>query len=191
MTNKQARLVEENHNLIYGFLHKHKLSEDFYGDAAIGLCKAAETFDETKNSSFSTYAYKCMFNECGIQIRLNNRSVSTISFETPVMNGEDINLESMLPNGFSSEHMESISYMKWFVEKMCLLDLRILLYRLQGDSYRDVAKKVGYSSQSVKNRLTKMGEAYKEKSRPNTRNHMDNRDECKRIENKIFVLVGV
>lgn len=36
-----------------------------------------------------------------------------------------------------------------------------------------------------------MGEAYKEKSRPNTRNHMDNRDECKRIENKIFVLVGV
>ena len=155
MLAEHTRIVEENHNLIYGFLHKYKLSEDFYGDAAIGLCKATQSYDESKGSSFATYAYKCMFNECGITIRSDKRKIQTISFE---------NLESVLPSDFSNEHIESIPYIQWFLEKMCLVDLQILLYRLEGDSYRDVAKKIGYSYQYVKNRLSKIGEAYKAKN---------------------------
>lgn len=53
--------MEDNHNLIYTFLQKYKLSiDDWYGLAAIGLCKAAITFKEGV-SAFSTYAYRCMF----------------------------------------------------------------------------------------------------------------------------------
>lgn len=191
MLAEHTRMVEENHNLIYGFLHKYKLSEDFYGDAAIGLCKAAQSYDESKGSSFATYAYKCMFNECGITLRVDKRKVQTISFETPIADGENVNLESVLPSDFSNEHMESIPYIQWFVEKMCLVDLQILLYRLEGDSYRDVAKKIGYSYQYVKNRLSKIGEAYKAKKRPNTRNGSDDCSKCKSVKNEILVLVGV
>lgn len=191
MLAEHIRMVEENHNLIYGFLHKYKLSEDFYGDAAIGLCKAAQSYDETKGSSFATYAYKCMFNECGITLRADKRKVQTISFETPIVDDENVNLESVLPSGFSNEHMEAIPYIQWFVEKMCLVDLQILLYRLEGDSYRDVAKKIGYSYQYVKNRLSKIGEAYKAKKRPNTRSSSDDCSKCKSVKNEIFVLVGV
>lgn len=36
--------------------------EDWYDLAAIGMCKAAKTFNEG-TSKFSTYAFKCMFNE--------------------------------------------------------------------------------------------------------------------------------
>lgn len=47
--------------MIYTFLQKYHLTiDDWYGLAAIGLCKAAKTFVPGK-SSFSTYAYKCMF----------------------------------------------------------------------------------------------------------------------------------
>lgn len=63
MTEYQKRLVIENHNLIYRFLQKEKLNmEDWYDLAAIGMCKAARTFNEG-TSKFSTYAFKCMFNE--------------------------------------------------------------------------------------------------------------------------------
>lgn len=190
MLAEHVSMVEKNHNLIYGFLHKYKLSEDFYGDAAIGLCKAAENYDESKGSSFATYAYKCMFNECGITLRSDKRKVQTISLDTPIADGENINLESVLTSDFTNEHMESIPYVRWFVEKMGIVDLQILLYRLQGDSYRDVGRKIGYSYQSVKNRLTKMGEAYKSKKRL-VGKCSDDFDKCENIKDEIFALVGV
>ena len=63
MTDYQKQLVTDNHNLIYRFLQKEKLNmEDWYDLAAIGMCKAAKTFNEG-TSKFSTYAFKCMFNE--------------------------------------------------------------------------------------------------------------------------------
>lgn len=186
MLAEHARMVEENHNLIYGFLRKYKLGEDFYGDAAIGLCKAAESYDESKGVSFATYAYKCMFNECGITIRTEKRRIQTISLDTPVNEDETINLEAVLPSDFADINMESIPYIRWFLDKMCLVDLKILLYRLQGDSYRNVAKKIGYSYQFVKNRLSKMGEVYKSKKCLHTKSNTDDFFERQNITNEIF-----
>lgn len=63
MTRESQRLVEDNHNLIYKILKNTGLTEeDYYDLAAIGLCKAAETYNTSKYE-FSTYAYKCMYNE--------------------------------------------------------------------------------------------------------------------------------
>ena len=64
LTPEQVRMVEENHNLIYGFMHKNNLCEEMYSIAAIGLCRAAATFDKDNGAAFSSYAYVCMFNEC-------------------------------------------------------------------------------------------------------------------------------
>lgn len=69
LNDKQRRLVEENHNLIYSFLLANKLDiEEYYDLAAIGICKAALAFSENK-SKFSTLAYKCMWNEVMIEKR--------------------------------------------------------------------------------------------------------------------------
>lgn len=55
--------------MIYTFLQKYHLSvEDYYGLAAIGLCKAGSKFDGSK-SKFSTYAYRCMFTTVFTEIR--------------------------------------------------------------------------------------------------------------------------
>ena len=60
---KQKKLVEENHKLIYYTLNKYKLnSEEYYDILAIGLCKAAIKFDPER-SKFSTFAIKVMYNE--------------------------------------------------------------------------------------------------------------------------------
>lgn len=69
LTEEQRALVDNNHNLIYSFLRCHNLSiDDYYGLAAIGLCKAAANFDANK-SRFSTHAYRCMFSTVFKEIR--------------------------------------------------------------------------------------------------------------------------
>lgn len=77
MTKEQEQLVTDNHNLIYFFLNKwEKILEysdmtDYYDICAIGLCKAAITYDSSKDVKFATYAGVCIENE--IKIELRNR----------------------------------------------------------------------------------------------------------------------
>lgn len=77
MTKEQEQLVTDNHNLIYFFLNKWgKILEysdmtDYYDICAIGLCKAAITYDSSKDVKFATYARVCIENE--IKIELRNR----------------------------------------------------------------------------------------------------------------------
>lgn len=56
-------LAAQNHNLIYGLLHRDNLPiEDFYDIAAIGLCHAAQTWHGP--SAFAIYAYAVMHYSC-------------------------------------------------------------------------------------------------------------------------------
>ena len=68
MTEEQKKLAEENHSLIYFYARKDNVSkqdfDDMYGILAIGLCKAARDYDESRGSAFSTVAMGYMLNEC-------------------------------------------------------------------------------------------------------------------------------
>lgn len=69
LTPQQKKLVEDNHNLIYSLAYKKNINlDEFYGDLAIGLCKAALAFDENRGK-FSTLAYTSMYNEYKIRLR--------------------------------------------------------------------------------------------------------------------------
>lgn len=62
LTNEQRKLVEDNHDLIYGFLNKKELDIDKYYDImALELCNASINYDSSKGK-FSTFVYKCMYN---------------------------------------------------------------------------------------------------------------------------------
>ena len=76
LTDEQRELVTKNHDLIYSFAHKINISIDEYYDVlAIGLCKAAKSFDNSKGE-FSTLAYSCMSNELGDCWRSMNKKSS-------------------------------------------------------------------------------------------------------------------
>lgn len=83
LNDAQRKLVEDNHNLIYSFLNSRHLSldsvEDWYGTAAIGLCKAALTFDESRGAKFATLAYICMDNEVRQVLRKNRKNVTVVA----------------------------------------------------------------------------------------------------------------
>lgn len=75
----QQKLVEDNHNLIYSFMNKNKLSfeavEDWYGTCAVALCKAALTYNPDRNVKFSVLAYVCMSNEMKMVFRQQEKEI--------------------------------------------------------------------------------------------------------------------
>ena len=61
MTLEQENLVTENHNLIYHFIHKYNLPiDEYYGDCALALCRAALKYESNRQSSFATFASVCI-----------------------------------------------------------------------------------------------------------------------------------
>lgn len=60
MTEEQKELAEKNHNLIYGFMHKYDIDEDYYDILAIALCEAAMTYRPELGHKFTTWAYSNM-----------------------------------------------------------------------------------------------------------------------------------
>ena len=69
LNDEQRSFVETNHNLIYSFLNTYNLDVEMHYDlAAIGLCKAGATYNDSLRK-FSTYAYQCMWNVVFTYIR--------------------------------------------------------------------------------------------------------------------------
>lgn len=72
LTDEHRKLVEDNHNLIYKVLYdKHLDIDEWYGVAALALCKAAMLFDPDKKIQFSTYACAAIWNNICNQYALS------------------------------------------------------------------------------------------------------------------------
>ena len=178
------KLVEDHHNMIYFFLHKNHLPiDDFYGDAAIGLCKAGMEYDPSLGYAFTSFAYKCMFNEVGREIRRRCRlenGLPQISYEGLISGEANLRLEDVLSDGYIScgEAVESSSFIVWFIGQLSERDLEILYWRLQGKSMREIGDIIGFSRQTVLNRMRWMQKVIT----TNSRVHTLPRDHSKRSE---------
>lgn len=87
MQEKQNELILENQKLVNFLLHKYypkfAYDEDMISCGMIGLCKAADSFDETK-SKFSSYASRCIMNEFKMEFRRRKKYNDVISLESTV-----------------------------------------------------------------------------------------------------------
>lgn len=178
------KLIEENHNLIYTFMIKYHYSEDYYGDAAIGLCKAARLYDESKGA-FSTIAFACMRNECLKAIKDHNR-IDAVSYNNiiPDFEDDDNTYEHLLADDkHTSNDVDNCEYLKWFVGKMDKTSLFVFLHRLQGETYSDIGKILGISRERVRQIAKKIKISYEEKRRIIKRNF--DTDECNDLRNQI------
>lgn len=113
MTKEQEQLVTDNHNLIYFFLNKWgKILEysdmtDYYDICAISLCKAAITYDSSKDVKFATYAGVCIENEIKIELRNRKKySAPVYSLDMTFNNTSDgtgeISYEENMTTGLSA-----------------------------------------------------------------------------------------
>lgn len=80
-------LVEDNMNLVYFLINKYyptfNYDEDIIQCGMVGLCKAADTWDES-NCTFSTYASKCILNEINMEFRRRRKNKTQLSLDYKV-----------------------------------------------------------------------------------------------------------
>lgn len=152
----QQRLVEENHNLIYSFLNSRSLSldaiEDWYGTAAIGLCKAALIFDESRGVKFSTLAYFIMDNEVKRVKRAGRKEVLALcSLDEEVNNETEITLgETVEDKEDCFFRIEVADTIRSVLNTMSPRDREIVLsLTREGATQRSVSKQYGLSQPTV------------------------------------------
>ena len=164
LTPAQQKLVEDNHNLIYSFLNSQHLPHiDYYDIAAIGLCKAAIHYDQSrsKQTTFSTYAYRVMRNEIGQQWRRKQKSVkASCSLNEPISGTEgETALEDILVD--PRDHTLDAINLESIVTILKDYDNRyptILYMTCQGYTQKEIGLRFGLKQTSISRLIKKMKE---------------------------------
>lgn len=157
LTEEQKKTVSENHNLIYGIASKMNLSIDEYYDIlAIGLCKAAMSFDETRGA-FSTFAYCCMRNEVYEYQRKLYRKTEIprnqiVYYDVAIEDDGTGNKSSMFENIPDSDMHESVMYdimSEELIERLSDNERHIVNMLLDGSKHEDIANVMDCTRQNI------------------------------------------
>lgn len=166
LTDEQKKLVEKNHNLIYGLADKMNLSIDEYYDIlSIGLCKAAMSFDKNKGE-FSTFAYSCMANEVKAYWRTFQKK-SVIPAEEIVYydaatvdedSGNKTSLSEKIPD-YSMQELAMYDIMsEEFIEGLTDIEKFVVSMLLEGAKHEDIAGVIGCQRQAVTYQIKRIRE---------------------------------
>lgn len=159
LTLDQQRIVSENHNLIYSLANKKSINLDEYYDVlAIGLCKAAIAFDNTKGK-FSTLAYTVMLNEYKQELRKqqNERAIpqdKLLSFDVPIQTDQDNQFASfadVIPDNnvqVEQEAIHALTY-KSLSSKLKPDEQVIFAMLLDDKNQSEIASELGVSRQRI------------------------------------------
>lgn len=150
LTKEQCKLVEDNHNLIYGYLNTRGLDDEYYGIVAESLCKAVLNWDESKGK-LSTLFYIIARND--IYNEWRNGSVGIYQFTDTVPLEED-----WIPENYDLEGE--------YMLKETIKDIETSEYnelfqlKLLGYKNIQIAEMFGVSPSTIGNRVRRMGERY-------------------------------
>lgn len=169
LNDEQRKLVEQNHNLIYSAMRKFGIKEkdfdDYYGIAAIGLCKAAVDYDVTRTKSFSTYVYLCIQNEITLynkwQFRQRRDIRKVVSYNQLLNDWDESDKEySFLLNDDKNFEENSI-FRLIFKDKSYIInnkDRMIIALKAQGYTIKEIGQAINISAPAVHKRLKKLRE---------------------------------
>ena len=134
--------------------------EDLVQEGMIGLYKAIQTFDESKQASFKTFATLCINSQIQMTIRNANRSKSKLLNEIMLEDNEEkmYLVVSMEPNPEDKViNQEDFNYVKnEIISKLSLLEKQILKQFLLGKNYAEIAQTLCLDKKSVDNGLNRI-----------------------------------
>ena len=175
--NKEAEdvkqiLVERNLRLVVYIAKKFENTgmdiEDLISIGTIGLMKAINTFNTSKNIKLATYASRCIENEILMQLRRITKIKNEVSIDEPLnkdSDGNELLLADLLgtPNDITSKRIEDevdMELLKIAIEKLdkrekYIMELRFGIDGIQKEkTQKEVADMLGIS-QSYISRLEK------------------------------------
>lgn len=146
----RQKLIEDNMNLVYHYVSKYYPTylqdEDIIQCGMVGLCKAADAWDETK-SKFSTFAPKCIGNEIKYEFRkrAKHQGVLSLDYEVDGDDGERTTFGDFIVGD------EDVEYIEIGIDVNSLTPREKQVYDLlpTGLSWKEIADIVGVSSGTV------------------------------------------
>lgn len=163
LTDEECELVTKNHNLIYSYLNKFNLSDEYYDLCAIGLCRAAHFYDPAKEVTFSTFAFTVMSNEVKQYWRKVTRQVPEhVSLNTIIEHdGTTKELgEVFVETKDFTEYSDTIVLIQQYISKDPITAKAVPLF-LQGYSIASIARKIGVEKHNIYPRINKFKEMLK------------------------------
>lgn len=171
LTEAQKELIADNANVIGAVFHKivRKYNttvryDEIYGDAAIGLCRAAKIFDETYHSKGSFFSFAFNFVEWAVFN--SKRKRETYYYHNASLNeiigkddhGDDVELGELIP---APDKWESIEY-KILAESIYQKLSPILTAKekevfrpwLRGEGVPEIATATNVKQHTVRTRMT-------------------------------------
>ena len=155
MTKQQNKLVTDHHYLIAQCMKICKIPlkyrDDYYGDAAIGLCEAVVKFDESNGTilNFTQYARTIVINKIKMVYRK-----------------ELSKKRDIIKVGLSgAQNKKDESFENNFNFRLIFLDLSQLLYMkeqiivkmiLEGYTYAEIGNELGMSGQAIHKKIKKI-----------------------------------
>ena len=141
--------------------------EDLIQEGMIGLFKAVTSYQEEKNTSFSTFAYLCVQRKIYTTITAFNRKKhiplnTAISLFEQKNQEEELSLDEILetPEETPEEMMlrkeELNDYYKMLDQNLSKFEKQVMYHYLNGETYTTIAKKLGKSDKSIDNAIQRI-----------------------------------
>lgn len=134
-------------NLVYFLINKYYPSfvadEDIIQAGMLGLCRAANTWDETL-STFSTYASKCVLNEICKEFRARKKQHGVLSLDYEV-SGED----GTIPFGDLLEGEQDVDFVdiEPVMDRLSPNEREVFALLASGLSPNEITEKFGWSKE--------------------------------------------
>lgn len=145
---KMRQLIEDNMKLVYYLIRKEYPTyindEDIVQCGMVGLCIAAEKWEESK-SSFSTFAIICIRSAIQHELRRRSKYQNDLSLDYEVDDGEG----GTCSFGDFIVGDKDVIYVGVNTDSLTKREKQVLELFQTGLSYADIARKLGVSRQAV------------------------------------------
>lgn len=140
LSEQEKQFAEENHSLIYKYLHKHGYSiEEYYNVAVFGYLKAVQVYNQRTDLQdkymFSVIAYKYMDAELGNYFRMQNsqkRKAEELDISLDAENEETESYYNKVGGKSAETDAVSWSTVEEFMKKLTDLQMQIVKGKLAG-----------------------------------------------------------
>ena len=159
MTDAQRAMVERNLPLVTWYLQnrvawwRQDEYEDLFQIGAIGLCKAAMTYDESRGVRFGTYACECIAGEVWNYIRprrKREKQLCAVSLEDEVTcEMEGITLADQIPGREDGRTMEQMLILRETLGRVKGRDWDMLLLAMKGFRQEEIAHRLRTTQPTV------------------------------------------
>lgn len=159
-------LIEDNIKLVYFIINKYYPTwvndEDIIQTGMLGLCKAAENWDESV-STFSTYASKCICNEIRAEFKRRKRhsGVYSLDYEMTNSEGESTSFGDIQVGDEDVTDIDCLSF-DCFVDQLSEADQQIIQWRQDGMDTPSIAERLGVGCDTVYKTIRKIMRMWRE-----------------------------